>query len=131
MFDNILSIQSLYIAQTEETPEVNFNVETGKLLLRGRSLPEDAFSFFKPLIDWSNKYFEQTTGEVNFEIQLDYFNSSSGRYLMELLVKMEVVCTDHLCVKITWKVEEDDEVMIEKGEEFRDLVDIPFEIVKF
>jgi hypothetical protein len=123
-----LSLQSLYIARTEETPEVDFNTESRVFLIKGRSLPEDAFSFYKPLIEWLEDYFKQMSGEVEFQIALDYFNSSSGRYLMEMLCKLESQIRSNQLLKVTWIAEVDDEVMLEKGEEFKSLINLPFEM---
>jgi hypothetical protein len=59
------------------------------------------------------------------KINLDYFNSSSGRYILELLACLE---EKKELVRIVWLCEKEDELMIEKGEEFKSLVDLPFEI---
>lgn len=123
-----MSLQSLYIARTEETPEVDFNTESRVFLIKGRSLPEDAFSFYTPLIERLEDYFNQMSGEVEFQIALDYFNSSSGRYLMEMLYKLESQLRSNQLLKVTWIAEVDDEVMIEKGEEFKSLIKLPFEM---
>ena len=123
-----MSLQSLYIARTEETPEVDFNTETRVFLIKGRSLLEDAFSFYTPLIEWLEDYFKQLSGEVKVQIHLDYFNSSSGRYLMDMLCKMESIIEPNQSVSVTWIAEKDDEVMLEKGEEFMSLIKLPFKI---
>jgi hypothetical protein len=52
--------------------------------------------------------------------------SSSGRYILELLSTLEKKGIDN--VKVVWCAEKDDELMVEKGEEFSSLVDLPFEI---
>ena len=107
---------------------MDFNTESRVFLIRGRSLPEDAFSFYTPLIERLEDYFNQMSGEVEFQIALDYFNSSSGRYLMEMLYKLESQLRSNQLLKVTWIAEVDDEVMIEKGEEFKSLIKLPFEM---
>jgi hypothetical protein len=42
----------LDISQTQETPLVCFNSEENIFLISGRSLPEDAATFFLPIITW-------------------------------------------------------------------------------
>lgn len=123
-----VSLQSLYIARTEETPEVDFNTDTHVFVIRGRSLPEDAFSFYKPLIEWLEDYFSGLRSEIEFNIELDYFNSSSGRYLMEMLYKLESNRHEDQVIRVIWISEKEDEVMLEKGEEFKSLIQLPFEI---
>ena len=123
-----MNLQSIYIARTEETPEVDFNTETRVFLFRGRSLPEDAFNFYTPLIEWLEDYCKQFSGEIEIQIHLDYFNSSSGRYLMEMLCKLESLLESNQLVSVTWIAEQDDEVMLEKGEEFMSLIKLPFKM---
>lgn len=120
-----MTLNSLYIAQTEETPEVKFDLENGSFSIVGRSLPEDAFSFYKPIIEWVKEH-NQHVNDAELIIHLDYFNSSSGRYLMEMLVTLENEFKDNNSLKILWKSDRDDELMIEKGEEFQSLINLPF-----
>ncbi|MGB1032637.1 MAG: DUF1987 domain-containing protein [Flavobacteriales bacterium] len=117
----------LIIEITEDTPEVNFNSTNGEFLIRGRSLPEDAYSFYQPINDWLEEFQEKSDLEkVNLSIQLDYFNSSSGRYLLEMFAKVQ--SSTKVQFEITWMAEKDDELMIEKGEELKSLVSIPFHL---
>jgi hypothetical protein len=127
-----MNLEPLFIARTEETPEVDFNPETGSLKLSGRSLPEDAFSFYRPLIDWLRTYVQNLAPHTMVHINLDYFNSSSGRYLMEVFAIIDREC--HHCadkINIVWSAEKDDEVMLEKGAEFKSLLNLPFHIQEF
>jgi hypothetical protein len=124
----IVNVDSLHIEGTEETPMISFDVSSGDFIMEGRSLPEDAYSFFKPVIEWINEFIETDHSQVDMKIHLDYFNSSSGRYLMELLAMIEKGCELGEGFSITWISEKDDELMIEKGEEFQSLLNLPFQI---
>jgi hypothetical protein len=104
--------------------------EEGRLIVKGRSLPEDAYMLFSPLIDWAKSQREiQAERSLVVDIEMDYFNSSSGRYLLEFLDTLAHNVHTNTRVLIRWFVEKDDELMMEKGEEFRLLVKIPFEFV--
>lgn len=122
-------MQSLEINASAETPEVMFDKSSGVLRISGRSLPEDAFSFYQPIIDWTEAYLRANPiQQIELNFQLDYFNSSSGRYLLELLSKLEAHGKASL-IKINWFAEEDDELMIEKGNELKSLIKLPFEVI--
>lgn len=118
-------IEPLHISRTEDTPEVAFDPQNDAFSISGRSLPEDAYSLYKPLIEWMDAYLETKPSLLSLKINLDYFNSSSGRYILELLACLE---ERRDAVRIVWLCEKEDELMIEKGEEFKSLVDLPFEI---
>ena len=126
-----MSTQPLYIKATEDTPEVTFEPVTGRLLISGRSLPENAYAFYRPVIDWAKAYLGQSNSQTEITISLDYFNSSSGRFLLEFFSVFEEKLNDRNKVKVIWCSEHDDELMLEKGEEFKNIVDLPFEIKTF
>lgn len=110
---------------TSDTPLVDFDAQTGCLLIKGRSLPEDAWSFYKPIIEWASTLALNSSNCLTIEFFLEYFNSSSGRYLLELLSTLEKKKKEH--VKVVWVCEPDDDLMQEKGEEFESLLELPFE----
>ena len=121
-------LPDIQLENTEDTPAIQLQAEKGRISISGRSLPENAYSFYRPVIDWMKSYCSEFNQQTEVELNLDYFNSSSGRYLFELLTIIELESRDRRQFKIVWVAEKDDELMIEKGEELRELVDIPFEI---
>lgn len=125
-----MSIESLHIPATSDTPVVQFDHTTGKLSIKGRSLPENAYAFFGPLIDWAKRYTAGEPESTEITVFLDYYNSSSGRYLLELLYVFEENLKNKSRLKVIWQAEEDDDLMIEKGEEMQSILEIPFEIVR-
>jgi hypothetical protein len=118
----------LYIPKTDETPEVNFNLSEQVLSMKGRSLPENAFAFYEPIILWIKEMSKSKIEPLNFEIQLDYFNSSSGRFLFEIFTIIEQSPSVKNAITVRWVCESDDDLMIEKGEELRDLLDLNFSL---
>ena len=47
---------AIIIEGTPKTPTVSFDDASGALELKGRSIPENSIEFYKPLIDWIDKY---------------------------------------------------------------------------
>lgn len=109
---------------TADTPEVLLEASKAELKITGRSLPEDAWSFYKPLIEWASTEGQQIKARLTVVLHLDYFNSSSGRFLLEMLAALEARGEEQ--IGIVWVCDADDELMQEKGEEFSDLLNIPF-----
>ena len=121
-------MKSLILDRTEDTPQISFASDSGVFEIAGRSLPEDAYSFYRPVNEWLEKYASTPQGgDVSVKIHLDYFNSSSGRYLLEMFAIMQNSKT--VIFSIEWFADSDDELMIEKGEELKSLVQLPFEVV--
>lgn len=118
-------MEDIRIVPTQKTPAVNFTV-TGNLELKGRSIPENSLEFYKPLIDWLDQYSEQPSTETNVHVQLEYFNTSSSKCLLDLFKRLESLNK----VTIHWYYEQDDEDMLEAGEDYEAIVSIPFKMIE-
>ncbi len=118
----------MIIEKTDETPEVRLCTNSELSVISGRSLPENAFDFYHPILQWMKTYASTSKAPLNLELRFDYFNSSSGRYLFEILHVLESSKYKEF-YKIIWISDKDDDLMIEKGEEFQKLSDLTFELV--
>ena len=67
------------IEGTPKTPTVNFSSDSGVLEIKGRSIPENAVEFYKPLVDWIGSYGDSAQSNTEVNIQLEYFNTSSSK----------------------------------------------------
>ena len=110
-----------------KTPEVEFNA-SGELLLKGRSIPENSIEFYKPLIEWIDSYSESPNSSTVLNVQLEYFNTSSSKCILDVFKKLESVTGSEVSVK--WYYEEDDEDMLEAGEDYEAIIDLPFEMIE-
>ena len=119
--------QEIIIEETKHTPVVYFEREKRLLVMRGRSIPENPEQIFRRLDEWITLHFEKNE-ELSINIQLEYINSGSSKYLYEILKKLTVYGRTGKIIKIKWRYEEDDEAMLELGEHYRDTAGIPLEI---
>ncbi|HRN35707.1 MAG TPA: DUF1987 domain-containing protein [Flavobacteriales bacterium] len=120
----------LLLDGTPKTPTVNFNSATGLLDLRGRSIPENSIDFYKPLIDWIDEYGRAAKALTQLRVQLEYFNTSSSKCILDLLKKLEQVRNAGHQVEVLWHYELDDEDMMEAGEDYQAIVSLPFRMVQ-
>jgi hypothetical protein len=112
---------------SSKTPEVDFN-SSGELLLKGRSIPENSIEFYKPLIEWLEAYAESPSSKTVLSVQLEYFNTSSSKCILDVFKKLEAVSGSEISIK--WHYEEDDEDMLEAGEDYDAIIDLPFEMIE-
>ena len=110
-----------------KTPVVEFNT-SGELLLKGRSIPENSIEFYKPLIEWIESYSESPNSSTVLNVQLEYFNTSSSKCILDVFKKLESVTGSEVSVK--WYYEEDDEDMLEAGEDYEAIIDLDFEMIE-
>lgn len=107
---------------TEDTPEITLDADNGIFEISGRSLPEDTAEFYQPVLDWLDEYGESPKETTNFVFKLEYFNTASSKLILDVLSKLEEIEG----VNVIWYFHEDDEDMEEAGEEFSELVEVPF-----
>ena len=110
-----------------KTPQVEFS-SSGELLLKGRSIPENSIEFYKPLLEWIESYSESPNSSTVLNVQLEYFNTSSSKCILDVFKKLESVTGSEVSVK--WYYEEDDEDMLEAGEDYEAIIDLPFEMIE-
>jgi hypothetical protein len=115
---------------TTKTPYVNFDEETGRLDIRGRAIPENSIEFFKPLIDWVDRYGRSPRSRTELHVQLEYFNTSSSKCILDLFKKLESLRAAGNDVSVLWHYEQDDEDMLEAGEDYAGIINVPFRMVQ-
>lgn len=123
-------MESIVIDGTPKTPSVNFDSESGVLQLRGRSIPENSIEFYKPLVEWLDDYAKRPQSKTAVNIQLEYFNTSSSKCLLDLFKKLEVMHKGGNDILVKWYYEEDDEDMLEAGEDYQSIVNVPFKMIE-
>ncbi len=124
-------METIKIQGTEDTPRIILDAENEILEIAGRSLPEDVTSFYEPVLNWLAEYEENPNEKTVFNFKLTYFNTASSKMLLDILMKLEEMYENGNDVLIRWHYPEDDEDMGEAGEEYSDIVDVPFEQVSY
>ena len=114
---------------TDDTPNVHLDKGKGILELSGRSLPEDVTLFYQQILDWIDEYIKEPNDKTVFNFKLEYFNTASSKVILDILLKFEELVENGKEVVIKWFYNEDEEDMLEAGEEYADIVEIPFEYV--
>jgi len=110
-------MEDLFIQGTDSLPTVSLKT-TGELKIAGRALPEDAVKFFVPILDWITDF---SAEEINIEINLDYFNTSVSKQLLDFFKIIEQNRANKV-VNLKWMYEDGDDEMLESGELYQELV---------
>jgi SiaC family regulatory phosphoprotein len=123
-------MEPLLIEGTPKTPSIRFESEQGLIEIKGRSIPENSIEFYKPLVDWLEKYSETPGQLTKVNIQLEYFNTSSSKCILDVFKKLEAIHKAKHEVIINWYYEEDDEDMLEAGEDYESIIRVPFKMIE-
>ena len=124
-------INSIKIESQEDTPKIIFDPENEIFEISGRSLPEDAVLFYEPILAWLKEYSQNPNPVTEMHVKLNYFNTASSKLLLDLLMVLEDMVEDGKDCKIMWFYDEEDEDMEEAGEEYSELIEIPFELITY
>ena len=120
-------MENLNIEGTPKTPTIILNAEQRELLIKGRSIPENSIEFYKPLVTALDECAKEESDGLTVNIVLEYFNTSSSKCLLDIFKKLEKINEKKEgSVSINWFYEEDDEDMLEAGEDYQAIINIPF-----
>ena len=123
-------MESISIEGTPKTPSVSFDANTGIIEIKGRSIPENSIEFYRPLVEWLEEYSKEPQKLTTVNIQLEYFNTSSSKCILDVFKKLETIKKARNEVVINWYYEEDDEDMLEAGEDYESIIRIPFKMIE-
>ncbi len=115
---------------TPKTPYVRLDGDKGIVEIKGRSIPENSIEFYKPLIDWLEEYGVEALPQTAVNVQLEYFNTSSSKCILDIFKKLESIFKKGQKVEVNWYYEEDDEDMFEAGEDYQSIINIPFKMIE-
>lgn len=115
---------------TAKTPTVKLDSQSGVMEIKGRSIPENSIEFYKPLVDWLDEYAKSPKDLTQVNIQLEYFNTSSSKCILDVFKKLENIHKGKSEVTINWYYEEDDEDMLEAGEDYESIIRVPFKMIE-
>lgn len=123
-------MEPISIEGTPKTPSVIYDAEKGVIEIKGRSIPENSIEFYKPLVDWLEDYSKNPQQKTLVNVQLEYFNTSSSKCILDVFKKLEAIHKSNHDVLINWYFEEDDEDMLEAGEDYESIIRIPFKMIE-
>ena len=117
------------VEETKTTPYIK--IEKGLITIKGRSIPEDSFNFYDPVMKACDEYVSDPPKLTEIAIHLDYVNSGSKKYLTNILTVFETNYLKGFHYNIVWKYDSDDEAMFDLGIDLKGIIKIPIEIKAF
>jgi hypothetical protein len=128
-------MEKLIIEPTFNSPSVILDPESNKFEFSGESRPENVRKFYLPILEWLDKFAEEQKSSSNrlssLQIQFDfeYFNSTSAKYILDIFKALNVLNDMGIKILVRWLYEEDDEDMLEVGQEMSRMSKLEFEYV--
>ena len=119
----------LEIPAKEAAPYIRFDEENGTLQVKGKSYDEDVVMLYNMLRTKLKSFGNSNPDKLDVNIYLKYFNTSSSKCLFDLLTDLKEIEEKGAELNIVWNFVEGDEEMGEEIEDFRDSLEMEFDIV--
>ncbi|MGE5406087.1 MAG: DUF1987 domain-containing protein [Methanosarcina sp.] len=133
-------MEKLHILSTKSTPEILFSPEENIFTISGISSPEDVRAMYYPVIAWIKKFSaEIQNGRTNtftadnpmkFMIDLSYFNSSSAKFLYDILSELKTLKNSGIESEINWIYEDNDPEMKDAGSDLAEIAQLKFKLIE-
>ncbi len=129
-------MRKLIIVQTSNSPSVILDPENKIYQISGESRPPDVREFYDQIIEWMDDFSmhlvksDNKTEPVRFDFNFGYFNSSSGKMILDICKILARMHARGMNISINWHYEKDDVDMMEVGHEISRIVKFPFEFTE-
>lgn len=130
-------MKALRIEAEIDSPEIYFNPDTKVFSISGISHPENAKEFYQQILDWLDEYYEyiknQDPSKIIVDLNFRYINSTSYKYLRDVLRKISSFRSANFEVEVIWNYHEEDEELLHEGVVLFELPDVnlPYKCIPY
>jgi hypothetical protein len=122
-------MDKFYLEGTRKTPKISLD-PNGILRIEGRSIPEDARSFYNEVIDWVEEYLVSPPKATIIDIAFEYLNSGTSKSMLEILTLLKGLLQNGNILTINWYFEEGDDDIQERGEYFASILGVKINFIE-
>ncbi|MFO8063845.1 MAG: SiaC family regulatory phosphoprotein [Spirochaetota bacterium] len=119
----------LEIEAGNSSPSVRFDPESGLLEIGGESYPENSKEFYRPLIGWIEEFLEASSQPVTLRLTVTYMNTSSTKYMIDILDRLEAAHDEGHAVAVEWHCDAENGRALDTIEELKEDFEMPFEVI--
>jgi hypothetical protein len=114
-------MKKLTIEAGKETPKINFDGSIGYFNISGKSYPENVNDFYEPIFEYIEQYQQNIQPKTTLEFNWLYYNTATAKVIMKIIMQLKEVSRD---IQINWYYKKDFELIMEKGKEIKDILDV-------
>ncbi len=128
LFENTMQI----IEATNDSPEVVLDPENNLFKIAGKSLPENAPAFYKPILSWLHAYSKNSDVDFEFNFDVEYISTASTLNIFKVLLILQKMSKDTSNkIRVKWHYPIDNPDAKDDGERLGDLLDVDFKLVEY
>lgn len=129
-------MRKLILDQKSNSPKVILDPDRKIYMISGESRPPDVREFYGQILSWLEDFgsylskSDHMNDPVIFNFNLEYFNSSSGKLILDICKFLANLHLKGVDITVNWHFEKEDNDMLEAGKEISRIVKFPFEYVE-
>jgi hypothetical protein len=133
---NKFIMRKLILEKTTNSPMVILDPEKELYMISGESRPPDVREFYDQILSWLQEFSlyllgpDYKKGPVIFKFNFEYFNSSSGKLILDICKVLAGLRLKGINIIVKWYHEKEDGDMLEVGKEMSRIVKFPFEYIE-
>lgn len=118
-------MNTIRIKGESDVPTVILDRENNIFEMSGRSLPANSIMFFGPILEWLDDYAKNPLPRTEFVFRMTYYNTSSAKQILEILLRLEDIYKNGHDVRVTWFYESGNIDIEDAGAEYASIMDVP------
>ena len=122
-------MEIIRVEKTNNTPSIFIDEANMICRIQGSSFPEDAYEVYQHVLDWLDRIKDQLSTKLTVEFDYDFLNSISHKKVWQILHELKSMQKNGKKISVTWFYEENDEDIMEAGEDLAELMNVPFELI--
>lgn len=122
-------MEIIKIEKTNNTPSILIDESNMLCRIQGASFPEDAYEVYQHVLDWLDRIKDKLESKLVVEFDYDFLNSISHKKVWQILHELKTMQKNGKEITVVWYYDENDEDIMEAGEDLAELLNIPFELI--
>jgi hypothetical protein len=119
-------MEPLTINETNETPEINFDGESGLFSISGKSYPENVYEFYQVAFDYIDIYKSKPQEKTVVEFKWLYYNTATSKIIVKIILALKDVSKEF---EVKWYCKKEVDLLVGKGNEIKDVLGINLTMV--
>ena len=120
-------MEKLIIQQTKETPQIEFDGNSGFFSIVGKSYPENVNEFYKPVLEYLELYKQTPALKTTIVFNWLYYNTATTKNIIKIIVRLKDLSNDF---EVQWICNKEYELIIEKGKELKEVLEVNLKIIE-
>jgi hypothetical protein len=123
-------MKDFYHKGSKNFPDVILNPELNLFSISGDITHYDCVNIFEEIFDWLDEYLENPLFRTVFKFKVLSFNTISLLLIFRVILKLQAINDMDKELEIHWCYDQSNEIILEKGKEFKKMFMCKFKLIE-